>query len=383
MMPAFIFGGLGIAATAVEVCKGGTRSARPASSHIVEVGSLLRALSDAALLLDERGRILDLNAAAEKLLARPRGQLVGAPADRILGKSVASPAERQKAALAGALKGESVHSGRQLFRTADGDSLTVTFEMSPVRDASGRITGALLTIKDVTEVAHLQGELEAGTRHLAVGEMTAGLVHDFSHVLGTISGAVTVLEAEPKSSERNKTVLGIINKAVREGSQTVSNVRQYLAGRRAESVCVDVPQLLEEVLELTNPALDSHHGVTVVRDMQACDKVQANQDDLRRAFTNLVLNALEAMCESGTLTVDCRPVPSGVQVSVRDTGTGMPHEVQKRIFSSYFTTKPKGTGLGLAGARRAIRAQGGDICFESLPGKGTTFYVTLPTNRCC
>jgi signal transduction histidine kinase len=208
--------------------------------------------------------------------------------------------------------------------------------------------------------------------------MTAGLVHDFSNVLSTISEAVVILDEAPGSTEHDRVVLGIIRNAVRSGGETLGNIRKYLAGKR-ERGRIEIRRLLEEVLELTNPLLlHKHAGVSVVREMDDCSEVQANQDELRRAFTNLVLNALEAMPQKGTLTIGCRQAQGRVLVTVRDTGTGMAPEVQKKIFSAYFTTKSKGTGLGLAGAQRAIEAQGGQIRFESAPGRGTTFYVTLP-----
>jgi signal transduction histidine kinase len=118
--------------------------------------------------------------------------------------------------------------------------------------------------------------------------------------------------------------------------------------------------------------------VKIVREIQDCGQSMASAAELRRAFTNLVLNSLDAMPQGGTLTISCSQVSGQVVISLRDTGVGIPSEQQKNIFSPYYTTKAKGTGLGLAGARRAIEAQGGEIRFESAPAKGTTFYVTLP-----
>ena len=112
--------------------------------------------------------------------------------------------------------------------------------------------------------------------------------------------------------------------------------------------------------------------------MQDGCEVYANAPELRRVFTNLILNALDAMPRGGTLSVRCTRSEFHITVSVQDTGVGIPAERQKLIFSPYFTTKQEGTGLGLVGARRAIQAQSGDIGFESEPGLGTTFYVVLP-----
>lgn len=338
----------------------------------------MHALPEAALLLDRSGRVVDLNQQAEKLMARDRHQVVGTRGQQLFNDLMGGPQSEAEDLLGRVLHGESVHSGRRLLCRGEGDALPVTAAMSPVRDTSGETAGALIAIIDLSEVTNLERELEHGERHLAVGEMTAGLVHDFSNVLSTISDAVMVLDGAPREAEHDRAVLGIIRNAVRRGGETIGNVRNYLAGKSAERSPVDLRELLEEVLEVIDPVLNTRHGIEVRREMEACGAVAANQDELRRAFTNLVLNALDAMPEGGTLTVRCRRVSDKTLVSVSDTGAGMPPEIQKKIFSAYFTTKSKGTGLGLVGARRTIEAQRGNIRFESTPGRGTTFYVTLP-----
>jgi signal transduction histidine kinase len=250
--------------------------------------------------------------------------------------------------------------------------------MRPVRDNLGQVAGILVAMKDLSKVSHLEDELESGERHMAVGQMTAGIAHDFGNVLSTISEAVMVLDASNGRSDRERALLGVIRNAIRSGGDTLSNLRKYLVGKAAERTRLDVPQLLNEVLEITSPALNPRANITVVRDLQACSDIAANQDELRRALTNLVLNALEAMPGRGTLAVSCKEVANHVVISISDTGTGIAPELKQKIFSDYFTTKAKGTGLGLAGARRAVEAQGGSIRFESAPGQGTTFHVTLP-----
>lgn len=361
----------------MKIIEGGRAPSPTDRARNLDVQSLLRAWTDPALLLDRAGRIVDANQPAERLMARSRNELLEANADRVLDDASGAVEDGPQSLAKRALRGEPVESGRQFSRPGNGERFPVSVAIHPVCDSSGQLAGALLVIKDLTEVNHLQRELEQSERHLAVGEMTAGLVHDFSNVLGTMSAALRVLDAG-QSSEHDRAVLQILRNAVQSGSQTLDNVRQYLSGKKRQAVRVELRQLLEEVLDLTNPVLNNHNGISVVRDMQGCAAVEANQDELRRAFTNLVLNALEAMPRKGTLTVACRQTPDCVVVSVRDTGMGIPAEQQKRIFSAYFTTKAKGTGLGLAGARRAVEAHGGNIRFESVPGQGTTFFVTLP-----
>ncbi len=107
-------------------------------------------------------------------------------------------------------------------------------------------------------------------------------------------------------------------------------------------------------------------------------RVKANPADLRRVFTNLILNAIQAMPEGGHLTLHCERQEDRVVAWVRDSGQGIAPDQQKNIFMPYYTTKPHGTGLGLSGAQKIIVAQHGNIRFQSQPGEGTTFIVELP-----
>jgi len=377
-MAGLVFRRVAVRHTVMDVIQGG-RSQKPmARARNTDVASLLRALAVPALLLDRAGRIVDVNEAAEKLMARDRSDLLEESVDQVLGDATGAREGGPQSLSNRALRGEQVESGRQFFRSNDGERFPVSVAVRPVHDSAGKLSGALLAIKDLTEVDQLQRELEHSERHVAVGEMAAGLVHDFNNVFSTISECLVVLESSC-NSEHDRMVLDIMRKELHRGSETLENVRRYLAGRQRQSSRVNIRGLLEEVLELTSPILMTHSAITVIRDLQACGEVDASPDELRRAFTNLVLNALEAMPRKGSLTVACRQFPGQVVVSVHDTGAGIPLAVQKRIFSAYFTTKPNGTGLGLVGARRAIEAHGGNIRFESAPGQGTTFFVTLPT----
>ena len=361
----------------LNVIEGGKRQPIKGAQRQVDLGSMLEALTEAVFLIDDSGRITHTNLSAEKLTARERHELVGCKAAEVFSHSLETN-ETVQSLIHRAWSGETIRTGQSIFRCPDGDSLKVVVTASPVRDKARRVSAALLTMHDVTELAALQKHSDSNERHVAVGQMTAGLVHDFNNVLSTISEAVTVLQMGEKRSQRDSTILGIIGNAVHYGAETIRHTREYLVGAREKPALLDVRQLLEEVLELTHPVLKTHTNVSIVRETQDCGKVFAIADELRRAFTNLVLNALEAMPKGGTLTVGCARVDGRVMVKLRDTGMGIPAEAQKKIFKPYFTTKAKGTGLGLSGARRAIQAQGGEIRFESSPSVGTVFFVTLP-----
>ena len=242
---------------------------------------------------------------------------------------------------------------------------------------SRQIFGALIVVEDVSELSALEEQVASSERHFAVGQMTAGLAHDFNNVLGMISQAVYVLENAPNRSEPDHTMLRIINNAVHRGAEIVNNIREYLRGTAERRTRVDMRHLLEEVLQLAQPILEMHSNIKVQHQIDDGCEVYASPPELRRVFTNLVLNALDAMPQGGVLTILCTRGETQMTVIVQDTGPGIPLESQSRIFSPYFTTKTKGTGLGLSGARKAIEEQGGDIRFKS-SSEGTTFFVSLP-----
>ncbi len=366
-----------LGAMLLNVIEGGKKKRTAGPQRQVNLASVLAALPEVVFLLDVRGRVVALNDSTERLLGQPRTRLLGRDVGPLLHGKLES-AEDFEVLVPRVLEGEVIRSGQMIFHCLNGDTMRVTLSARSVCDQAGQVAGVLLMMQDVTELAALQRHSDSNERHVAVGQMTAGLVHDFNNVLNTINEAVVVLENDRQRSDRDRTVLSIIGNAVHYGAETIRNTRDYLVGGREKPSLVNVRALLEEVLELTNPILETHTKVNVVRETQECGQVKANPDELRRAFTNLVLNALDAMPQGGTLTVHCNRVNRDVLISLRDTGVGISVEEQKKIFSPYYTTKAKGTGLGLAGARRAIKAQGGEIRFESAPAAGTIFYVTLP-----
>ncbi len=369
-----------VVGTLLNVIDGGQRRKSADPPRKIELQSLLQSLPEAVFLFDIHCRILDVNKMAEELTGQSRDELVGMDAGALLKRIEGAEAGANlESFVTRTLRGECIRHEPRIFHSSrNGQPIEVRVSGNPIYYPSKRLLGALIVIEDVTEISALQEQVASSERHFAVGQMTAGLAHDFNNVLGTISQAVYVLETGPERSESDRTMLGIINNAVHRGAEIVNNIREYLRGSREMRSRVDMPRLLGEVLQMAQPVLEMHPEIKVNHEIRDACEVYASPPELRRVFTNLVLNALEAMPQGGLLTILCFRNEGRAIVSVEDTGSGIPLESQEMIFSPYFTTKAKGTGLGLSGARKAIQAQGGDISFESYPGKGTTFFVSLP-----
>jgi two-component system sensor histidine kinase AtoS len=278
-----------------------------------------------------------------------------------------------------ALAGEPVGEERRRVRhPKSGEEMDLLISANPIRNDHGEVKGALVVARDVTELTQLQQRLADIERHQAIGHVAAGIAHDFNNTLQTISQAVAVLQMAPeRSSEERDVFLAMIQNAVRRGAEVIGRIRDYLRTGGAISADIDVHAVMEEAIELTRPMWQAR-PVDIQREMGPCGLVHGNKADLLRMFTNLIINAIQAMPTGGQLSLGCLDKDDMVHVWVRDTGQGIAPELRKQIFNPYFTTKAGGTGLGLSGAQKIMLELGGDISFSSEPGRGTQFDLMFP-----
>ena len=181
-----------------------------------------------------------------------------------------------------------------------------------------------------------------------------------------------------QSLDDRKKYLSMIERAARTGAEIIKRVRDYVRGGTGSPGAVDISRVAKEAIELAEPIWRTHRGITVENRLSPVPSVWANASDLRRVFTNLIINAIQAMPNGGRLTVETQERDGNVYVRVSDTGEGISPEAQKKIFLPYFTTKAAGTGLGLSTAQKLLLALGGNISFATQPGQGTTFIVQVP-----
>jgi PAS domain S-box-containing protein len=350
----------------------------------VEISTVLESMPEAVFIFDTDARVVDLNGAAEGLCRTKREEIRGLSAAELCQKLASNEecaaANYTEQAVARALRGEKVRDERHVFTGSQRQQpLEVLVSANPMREPNGQVVGALVIVRDVTELTQLQRHLSDTQRHHAIGQMAAGLAHDFNNVLDTISQAAIVLqmnEAKPPADRRR--YLGMINNAVLRGAEIIQQVREYLRTGTGKTEILNLSDLLEECIELTRPLWQAT-GISIKREFQPDTFVRASAADMRRVFTNLIINAIEVMPQGGQLTVSCDRHNGRVRAAVADTGLGIAPEQQKKIFDPYFTTKQQGTGLGLSSAQRIVISQGGNISFSSQPGKGTRFQVELPS----
>ena len=234
------------------------------------------------------------------------------------------------------------------------------------------------------ELRETQSQLVQSAKLNALGEMAGGVAHDFNNILAVILGRTQLL-MQGAADDESRRQLKVIEQAALDGAQTVRRVQEFTRVRHDERFdTLDVNQVLHGVLELTRLAWEAgakRLGVAfqLDLDLRATATVAGNASELCEVFTNLVLNAVDAMPGDGTLTISSESDDDQVRVRIRDDGVGMDENTRGRIFDPFFTTKTvKGTGLGLSVAYGIVARHHGSIDVESAPGAGTTFTLVFP-----
>jgi two-component system, cell cycle sensor histidine kinase and response regulator CckA len=374
-----------VAGSIVYLLETRRKQQRVVHEQSLELSTLLNSMIEGVFVFDQQGFIVELNRTGEELAGRPRGELLGfhytEVAQLLNVRRDEMPLPVAQMGVARALRGEVVQNeSRAYVKPHDGTSIQAVISATPMRVGKHhRVIGAVLVIHDVTELAELQRRVADTERHLAIGQMASGLAHDFNNVLNTITQATALMQLNPdQSAEERRKYLAMVDRAARTGAEIIKRVRDYVKGGSGERKAVDMSQVMREALDLAEPMWRTHKGITVESRLDLVHPVWANVADLRRVFTNLIINSIQAMPNGGHLVAEIQEHDGTVYARISDTGAGIPPEVQKKMFLPYFTTKTAGTGLGLSTAQKILLSSGGNINFTSEPGQGTTFIVQLP-----
>jgi two-component system, NtrC family, sensor kinase len=271
--------------------------------------------------------------------------------------------------------------GERQLRRRNGDDFPAWVIVSPIHDGKGRRVGHVIVVRDLTEERRIAEQLRQSEKLVALGELVAGVAHEVNNPLTGISAFAQLLLEDELSGEQRESV----SLMKREADRAVSVIRDLLAFARKtgpRTVLVDMNDLIEQTLRLRAYAVRST-GVTIETRLDpALARVRGDDRQLQQVLLNLIVNAEHAMMSTSLrqLSVTTRNEGSRVVIEIKDTGTGMTPEVQKRIFEPFFTTKPEGTGtgLGLSVSYGIMQSHAGTLSAQSVAGIGSTFRLSLP-----
>jgi two-component system sensor histidine kinase PilS (NtrC family) len=372
---------LGVAVLARQLAKQVQRGRR----ELDELGEIHRGIVDnvasGLLSVDRYGLILSFNREAERITGYPARQAVGVPVSRLFPELAEGGA---MAALEELAASEPENDGRGLvsrmnlsFESRDGERRQLGMSASVLRGADGGVQGAILIFQDLTQLAEMEEQLRRSERLSAVGRLAAGLAHEIRNPLASLSGAIELLSADlPRGDAPSRRLVEIVGRETARLDRLVGDFLTYARPGPGELEPVALRPLLEDLRTL---AEGGEHGERSVELDAAADlEVGGNADQLKQVFWNLIRNATEASEPGASVRIEAERVDEQVQIRVIDHGEGIRPEALDRIFEPFYTTRPKGTGLGLATVHRIVEAHGGALSVDSAPGEGTTIVVCLP-----
>jgi PAS domain S-box-containing protein len=341
---------------------------------------LIRSAGDAIISVDDNGNIRGWNPAAERIFGLSATQAVGQAFASLL------PPDPYRAARAALSRDNPVRVFDVATKRADGRAQNLAVTLSFLAEREGGLEGMLAIVRDMTTQREIEAQMHQSERLTALGQMAGGIAHDFNNLLQAILGYAQLMARSPGNTDVVRRGLDVIEKAANGGAETVRRIQKFARLRPDEPfVSMDLNQVVRDSLAITRPRWEEKKvkgGVPLQLELELgpVPVVMGRPAELNEVFTNLVLNAIDAMPRGGTLRIRTRLGDHRhAVITVADTGMGMTEEVRKRVFDPFFTTKgEEGTGLGLSVSHSIVERHGGDLRVDSRPGEGTTFTITLP-----
>ena len=292
------------------------------------------------------------------------------------------PDEQEKTVIAW---NEAASTGRRMelesrYLTPQGKTVWVRVLATPITGPDRVITGYVGTVEDVTELRRARDEQLKSLKLESLAVLAGGIAHDFNNILMAITGNISLARMQRHDTELLMERLADAEKAATRAKGLTRQLLTFARGGEPVKRITELKGVLREAAGFAT------HGSSLPCEFLLADNllpVMADEGQLGQLFHNLVINAVQAMPHGGTITIRAENFssPTGkpfVRISVVDTGIGIHESEQQRIFDPYVTTKEQGSGLGLAICHSIVEKHGGTIDLESAPGKGSTFYVTLP-----
>ncbi len=281
------------------------------------------------------------------------------------------------------------HATERTFMRKDGSPIRVSINSVPI-ELDGR-PGLVGFFSDVTEKRLLEAERLKAQKLESIGTLAGGIAHDFNNLLQGVFGFISMARLTIDQREKSLAMLEQAEKALHQSVGLTSQLLTFSKGGKPARKVVDLRPTIENAVKFALSGSPVTYGLCLSDDLFAVD---ADAGQIGQVIQNIVLNAEQSMPLGGRIEISARNVPASpvaglprpaadglVEISVRDQGTGIPPEHLQRVFDPYFTTKERGSGLGLATSYAIVRNHDGVIAVQSELGKGSTFTVRLPASR--
>jgi PAS domain S-box-containing protein len=340
--------------------------------------SVVESANDLIVSLDSEGEIATWNQTARRIC--------GLMPEEVIGRRLASLCAKEhradmEAMVELAARGERVTDREMNLLDRAGRRIPIAWSCSPMHDEAGQAMGIVAVGRDLTERRRLEAQLIQSAKMASLGVMAGGIAHEIRNPLAVSSAAVQLLLESPDDQELREECAAKIYSGITRAAVIVENLLKFAHPSEAHRAPVDIHQALKEALSLVRYQL-VRSRISLEKDLNSqLPSVIGNRNLLQQVFSNLILNACNAMPDGGRLVVQTDLNAAGeVEIRFIDTGCGIPRENLSHIFDPFFTTMPvgKGTGLGLSICYAIVEQHQGQIDVRSELGVGSTFVVRLP-----
>ncbi len=331
-------------------------------------GNIIDNVSDAIIVFDRQNGITVFNGAAETIFGTSRQELIGKSVNALFNEKNCFSLFEEKVRL------------KQLACKIGKQTKELLISKSIFNDSEGN-PNTVLVIRDLTEQKQMEAQLERQQRLTAMGELASGVAHEIRNPLNTISTIIQQLDKDfsPVSEQEEYHKLArLVSSEVKRINETVQDFLRFSRPEPVQPTLFGFSDFIEELETQYRPLLQKQN-IRFSTELLWDGNVFWDRRQIKQVFINILQNAIEAIQDNGRISLVARQQEQAfLEIQIEDDGPGMPEEVRENIFNLYFTTKAKGTGIGLSIVQRIIFEHGGLIHIESTPGSGSVFTLKLP-----
>ena len=323
--------------------------------------NILQSVPSGVMSFDEELRITKVNLSAEKILEIKRESVLGKYLAEVLGEPITTIINDKKL----------IERGEMSYVTPSGRRIWLGLTLSPLKDREGTAIGQILIFTDLTHLKALEAQMELRSRLSSLGEISAGIAHELRNPMAVIAGYTQLLSK--KSDQSLKPTVDAITKEINVMNRIISDFLSFAKPAELAISDVDLKKIIENCIVIL---VSGRNNIKTHFDIEKLPIIKGDEILLRQAFTNLIQNAVEAMPAGGDLMIKSS-TGDFLEVTLSDTGPGISGNLADKIFLPFFTTKDRGTGLGLSLVQKIIVSHGGTISVDD-SDRGAIFRIRLP-----
>ena len=348
------------------------------------LANILQESADAIIVIDNDSIIKTWNRGAELIFGYKAQEIIGKRFDVLVPADLIDTGElddlKKRVLKDGFVRNHVTERIRK-----DKRRVTVASTATSIKDEYGNPLGRAIILRDITERIRTDMESVQTEKMKAIGTLSASLAHEIKNPLNSIVINMEILKGQLKKIEplqENRPFdkyINIIQSEISRLDKVIKNFLDFAKPQSMQYKILNIGTIISDLLDFIEPEIKKARVKVVKKLKSRLFNIRGEENQLKQIMLNLLLNAIQAMPEGGTLTVEAVNSPDGrINVKIRDTGLGIKKEHHDQIFDPFFTTKKQGSGLGLAMVEQLVRNHNGEIIFTSEEGKGSTFSIKFP-----